>query len=145
MTTLDTVAARLDSLADRFEARANEVTAIMVALGRIEERQAANMATEEAFRAAMAPLPERLARVESQCEANARAIEAIDGRRWDRWIVAIRGMCDMLMGPGGFLRTVHGIALVALVLVGVGVLTVDQLLDLWASVPTLVPVPIPQP
>ena len=149
MITLEAVAAdlhsladRFDSLADRLDARANEHS---VALARIEERQAARMELEAAHRAAMAPLPERLAKVEAQTDANARAIEGLDGRGWDRWIAAVRGLLDVLVGPGGFLRSAPGIAVLVIVAVAVGWLTLEQAMALRSYVPTLVPVPIPQP
>jgi hypothetical protein len=131
------LAGRLEGLADRFDAHADM-------LARIDERQAARMELEAAFRTAMSPLPERIARVEAQVEANARAVEALDGRGWDRWITAMRGLLDALIGPDGFLRSRPGIAIVALMAVGFGVLTVDQIVSAYTGLwPVLVPVAAP--
>lgn len=152
MTTLDAVAAelgslasRFDGLAARFDARADEVQALQVTIARIEERQIARYEAEAAHRQAMAPLPERLAHVEAQTAANAAAIGALDGRGWDRWIAAARGLLDVLVGPGGFLRSAPGIAVLVIVAVAVGWLTLEQAMALRSYVPTLVPVPISVP
>lgn len=152
MITIETVAAemghladRFDGLAARFDARADEVAAIREMLARIEERQSARMEVEASFRSAMSGVPERLTRVEEKTDANARAIEGLDGRGWDRWIAAVRGLLDVLVGPGGFLRSAPGIAVLVIVAVAVGWLTLEQAMALRSYVPTLVPVPIPTP
>lgn len=159
MITLDAVAADLHSLADRFDAlahrfdaRADEVQSLQVTIARIEERQIARYEAEAAFRQSLGQVPEKLAKVEAQTDANARAIEALDGRGWDRWlaavdrwIAAVRGLLDVLVGPGGFLRSAPGIAVLVIGAVAVGWLTLEQAMALRSYVPTLVPVPIPVP
>lgn len=151
MTTLDAVAAevrsladRLDGLASRFDARADAVQELQVTIARIEERQIARYEAEAAHRVAMAPLPERLARVEEAAEANARAIEGLDGRGWDRWILAGRGLAEVLIGPDGFLRSKPGVAVLVLVAVAFGTVTLDQIVSAYTSLwPVLVPVSTP--